>query len=334
MSDTTRIGEHHEHDHSHSAHVHDHDHGGHGHGHDHDHGGHAHSHAPKSLKALIGVIILTTTIFLAEVIFGLLSGSLALLADAAHMLSDSAGLVIALVAILIGRRAANTSATFGYRRIEVIAAAVNALSVGAISIWIVIEAIKRLGGHGEIDTTMMLVVAVIGLIANGGSALLLVRRQHDSMNMRGAYLHVLSDMLGSVAVIIAGLIVRATGFILADTIASIVIAAIILPRSMRLLLDAMRVLMERVPGHVDLNEIRVALEEIPGVETVHDLHVWTMDGNELIATCHLVIEPDRVESGCNILDVANHRLEKIGVSHATIQIETADHAEHEAEVHD
>ncbi|MCK7643051.1 cation diffusion facilitator family transporter [Corynebacterium sp. P6145] len=279
-------------------------------------------------------MVLTTTIFLAEVIFGLLSGSLALLADAAHMLSDSAGLVIALVAILIGRRAATSSATFGFRRIEVIAAAVNALSVGAISIWIVVEAIKRLGGHGHIDTTMMLIVAVIGFVANGGSALLLVRRQHDSMNMRGAYLHVLSDMLGSVAVIIAGLIVRATGFILADTIASVVIAAIILPRSMRLLLDATRVLMERVPGNVDLDEIRGTLAEIPGVETVHDLHVWTMDGSELIATCHLVIDPDRVESGCDVLDIANRSLEKVGVTHATIQIETAHHADHEADVHD
>ncbi|MEZ2122171.1 MULTISPECIES: cation diffusion facilitator family transporter [unclassified Corynebacterium] len=329
MSESMKSGHHHDHDHT-SGDGHDHA----DHDHRHGSGGHAHAHAPKSLKALIGVIVLTTTIFLAEVIFGLLSGSLALLADAAHMLSDSAGLVIALVAILIGRRAATASATYGYRRIEVIAAAVNALSVGLISIWIVVEAIKRLGGEGHIDTTMMLIVAVIGFIANGGSALLLVRRQHDSMNMRGAYLHVLSDMLGSVAVIVAGLIVRATGFILADTIASVVIAAIILPRSMRLLLDATRVLMERVPGHVDIEEMRRTLVDIPGVEAVHDLHVWTMDGNELIATCHLVVDPARADRGCNILDVANQRLEKAGVSHATIQIETSDHAEHEPSVHD
>ena len=194
---------------------------------DHDHG-HSHNHAPQSLSALVGVLTLTSVVFLAELIAGIVSGSLALLADAAHMLSDSAGLVVALAAMLVGRRAASSRATFGYRRTEVLAAALNAGAVSAISVWIVVEAVQRIGRAEPIDTGVMLLVAVIGLIVNAVSALVLMRRQHDNLNMRGAYLHVLADMFGSVAVIIAGIVIRFTGFQAADTIASVIIAALIL----------------------------------------------------------------------------------------------------------
>ncbi|MBN9644633.1 cation diffusion facilitator family transporter [Corynebacterium mendelii] len=325
---TTPGGDHHhDHDHEHS-HGDDHSHG-------HDHGGHDHSHAPKSLKALSAVIGLTTIIFLAEVIFGVLSGSLALLADAAHMLSDSAGLVMALAAMLIGRKAASAKATYGYRRVEVIAAAINAAAVMAISLWIVVEAIDRLNRHEQINTTMMLVVAVIGLAANTISALILVRRQHDSMNMQGAYLHVLADAFGSVAVIVAGLVVRYTGFVMADTIASVVIAVIILPRSLKLLRRALRVLMEQVPAHLDSDGIRDTLSAVDGVAAVHDLHLWSTDGNDLIATAHLVVTDEAMaDGGCDVLDRANRVLAGMEVTHATLQIEPLLHAEHEPAVHD
>ncbi|WP_051072419.1 cation diffusion facilitator family transporter [Corynebacterium caspium] len=280
------------------------------------------------MKSLLTVIVLTGTIFFAELIAGLLSGSLALLSDAMHMLSDSTGLIIALLAMLIGRREATSHATFGFRRVEVLAAAINAATVSIISVWIVIEALSRLGGTEEIDTFMMITVAIIGFIANGISALILVKRQNDSLNMRGAYLHVLSDMLGSVAVIIAGFIIYFTGWIAADTIASLVIAALVLPRSLKLLFTSVGVLLERAPGSVDTKAIEKALAELPEVHAVHDLHIWTTDGATLLATAHLVVDANRV-GDCTILDRAQAKLEKWNITHSTIQLERPGHDAHE-----
>ncbi len=309
--------------------------------HDHDHGHGSHSHAPSgSLRALTGVLALTGTIFFAELIGGLVSGSLALLSDAMHMLSDSTGLIIALVAMIVGRRAATDRATYGHRRVEVLAAMVNATAVTAISVWIVVRAIARLGGHHPIDTGLMLTVAVIGLAANAISAFILVRRQHESLNMRGAYLHVLSDLIGSVAVIIAGLIIRFTGWLPADTIASLFIAALVLPRALRLLWDSVSVLMNRVPRGVDTHEVEAALRELPGVVGVHDLHIWSTDGTEPLATCHLVVDAAAIApslcgadgepcASCPVLDTAQARLRDFGISHSTIQLERAGHPRNE-----
>ncbi|MDK8451436.1 cation diffusion facilitator family transporter [Corynebacterium mastitidis] len=288
--------------------------------------GHAHHHAPSSLRSLLGVIALTGTIFCAELIAGLLSGSLALLSDAMHMLSDSTGLILALVAILIGRRPPSGRATFGHRRVEVLAAAVNAVAVTAISVWIVVEALGRLRSTAQIDTTTMLLVAVIGLAANGASAMILTRRQHDSLNMRGAYLHVLSDLLGSVAVIAAGLIIRFTGFLAADTIASLIIAALVIPRSVGLARSSVRVLLNQAPEGVDTREVEGRLRAVPGVSEVHDLHLWSTDGNHPLVTCHLVV----CQGGyARVLDAAQAALREIGIDHATIQVEEPGHRGHE-----
>ncbi|AGF73838.1 hypothetical protein A605_14332 (plasmid) [Corynebacterium halotolerans YIM 70093 = DSM 44683] len=277
---------------------------------------------------MAAAFILTATIFLAQVIGGLVSGSLALLSDAMHMLSDSTGLLIALVAILIGRRAATPRATYGYRRVEVLAALVNAAVVSAVSVWIVIRAVGRIGGHESIDTGVMLVVAVVGLVANVISALILIRRQHESLNMRGAYLHVLSDLVGSVAVIIAGLIIQFTGWLAADTIASLFIAALVLPRALRLLADSLSVLMNRTPQNIDAREVEAALLSLPGVTAVHDLHIWSTDGTKPLATCHLVVKDMNI-SGCGILDAAQARLQDFEIGHSTIQIEQDGHVHHE-----
>lgn len=299
----------------------------HGHGHTHDHP-HGHSHAPKSLRALLGVITLTTVIFLAELTAGFVSGSLALLSDAMHMLSDSTGLILALVAMLIGQRAPSKRATYGHRRVEVLAALVNALAVSAISVYIVYEAVRRLGSAEDIDVPVMLAVATIGLVANGVSATILVRRQHDSLNMRGAYLHVLSDLLGSVAVIVAGVVIWVTGFTPADTIASFVIAALVLPRSLRLFAASVNVLLERAPADVDVEEIAGALEAVEGVVAVHDLHLWSTDGTDVLATCHLVVDAEDMY-GCGVLDDAQDMLAGLGVTHSTIQLEQPGHERHE-----
>lgn len=309
-----------EHSHRHDSHRHDH------HGHSHDH-----SHAPSSLRALLAVIIFTAVVFLAELIAGLVSGSLALLADAMHMLSDSTGLIIAAVAMLIGRRARTARATYGFKRVEVLAAMTNAIVVTAISVWIVVEAIMRLGSEVEIQTTLMLVVAVIGFLTNGISALVLMRHRDSNINMRGAFLHVLSDMLGSVAVIIAGLIIRYTGWTPADTIASIAIAAIIIPRAFSLLREALNILLERVPAGADVEEVDAALRRIPGVTDVHDLHIWSIDGKEVLATCHLVIDTDTDHiHSCGVLDRAEAELSGLGIDHSTIQLESAAHGDHES----
>ncbi|WKD61042.1 Cadmium, cobalt and zinc/H(+)-K(+) antiporter [Corynebacterium ciconiae DSM 44920] len=313
---------HHESDsHGHYGHMH-----GHGAGHS-----HAHTNVPTdSLRALLIVIALTATVFCAELLVGLISGSLALLSDAAHMLSDSAGLFIALIAMVVGRNAHSDGATFGYKRMEVFAALVNALAVSLIAVYILVQAVRRVGHQHTVDTGMMLIVAVIGLIVNSVAAMVLVRRQHDSMNLRGAYLHVLTDLLGSIAVIVAGLVIRYTGFVAADTIASVLIAALILPRSLRLVLDACHVLLEHAPEGVTVEHVQRRLQEIAGVEHVHDIHIWSLDGTTHLCSCHLVVGGHwDAERHCVVLDKATATLADMGLGHATIQIEPAAHAEHE-----
>lgn len=302
----------------HHEHHHAHDHG-HGHGHGHDH----HHHAPSSLPALLAAIGMTSVIFFAEFIAGILSGSLSLLADSAHMLSDAAGLIISLIALLIGKRKTDMRATYGYRRAEVMAAAFNALFVGVVSLWIVWEAISRLKGHEYIHTDMMISVAIIGLIANAVSAFLLMRKQEESLNIKAAYLHVLSDLLGSVAVIIAGVIIAFTGFYFVDTLASLIIAALILPRSYKLLAQSLRVLMEWAPKNISHEKVTQTLMDIDGVETVHDLHIWSVNGKNALATAHVVV--DDPQKNCTILCEANHRLKDLGIDHSTIQIESKEH---------
>lgn len=315
---------------------HHHDHDGRGHSdvstsdHSHHHG-HGHSHVPSGLKALLTVLIFTSVIFVAELVGGIISGSLALVGDAMHMLSDSTGLVVAAVAMVLGRRKSSHSATYGYKRVEVLAAMFNAIAVTAISVWIVIEAIQRFRTHEEVDTTLMLVVGVIGLVANIFGALVLHNHRHESMNIEGAFLHVLVDLFGSVAVIAAALIMRFMGIEDADTVASLIIAALILPRSVALLRQVLTVLLEQVPEGVDVEEIEKQLLHLEGVHTVHDLHVWSLDGNSLLATAHVVLE-DGVEvygSNCVVLDRAHEVLESNGIFHSTIQVESKHHADHE-----
>ena len=292
---------------------------------DHDHG---HSSAP--LRALGIAVGITGTVFLAELVGGLVSGSLALLSDAMHMLSDAAGLIIALLAALVGRRAASSTATFGYRRAEVLAALLNALVVTGVVVWILVQAIRRLGGQHDIDTTLMLTVAIVGLVANAASAWVLSRHQSDNLNIRGAFLHVIADLLGSVAVIIAALVIRWTGWTHADTLASLAIVVFVLPRSLSLLWHTLGVLMERAPRGVDTREVERVLAELPGVEAVHDLHVWSTDGVTPLATAHLVVGEACVTPGeCGVLGEAQAALRDLHIEHSTIQLEHPGHISHE-----
>ena len=330
--------DHHEHDHDHSHHDHDHSHHDHDHSHhdhDHDHHGHDHnhSHVPSSLKALLGVLFFTAVIFFAELFGGWYSGSLALISDAMHMLSDSTGLVVAAVAILLARRTATKTATYGYKRFEVVAALLNAVSVSIISIWIVFEAVERFRNGETIDITVMLIVGVIGLVANIFGAIVLHGHSHDNMNVRGAYLHVLVDLFGSVAVIVAALLMQFTGILWADTVASLIIAALILPRSVKLAWESLRVLLEQVPVGVDTEDIVEKLENVEGVSAVHDLHVWSLDGNKLLATCHVVMADEKPLSGCGVLDDVQQAFKELGIEHTTVQIEGTKHHNHEIICH-
>lgn len=296
---------------------------------EHRHGS-AHSHyvpTNSPLRALLIVLGVTGTVFFAELIGGLITGSVALLADAMHMLSDAAGLIIAVVAIFIGRRAATVQATFGYRRVEVVAALVNAVTVLGISIWIVVEAFQRLHQPVEIMAGPMMIIAVIGLLANAISAWVLNRQRDHSVNVQGAFLHVLADMLGSVAVLVAGGVIIVTGWQYADVIASLVIAALVLPRAWQLMMQALRILLEQAPPGYQPAEIDALLRQVDNVLDVHDLHLWSLDGTSALASVHLV-----VPEGCDpasVLCAAQQELQEWGIAHATIQVERAAHAGHE-----
>jgi cobalt-zinc-cadmium efflux system protein len=289
--------------------------------------GHSHSHATTVRgKALWFVIALTLTIFLAQVLGGILSGSLALLADAGHMLSDAGGLFVAALAMMLGSRPATTRSTYGFRRAEVMAALVNAGAVAVIGVWIAVAAFRRLGeGPEEIQTGLMMFVAVIGMVANLLSAVILHRSSGESLNMRGAYLHVLVDLLGSVAVIVAAGVIYITDWYWVDAAASLIIAAMILPRAWALMREAGSVLMEQVPGDVEPVDVRDAVLATPGVEELHDLHVWSVDGESSMATVH-VVSSDR---DGHVLDDVQRVFTEHGIGHTTVQVEEPAHRGHE-----
>lgn len=301
--------------------------------HEDPHAGHSHDHRSTPLKPLAAALGITFVVFLVQIIGALLSGSLALLSDSMHMLSDSTALILALVAAWIGRKAATDRATYGHRRVEVLAALVNGLTVSVVTVWIVVEAILRIGsGHDEIDSVTMLVVAIIGLLANAASATILWRHQDAGLNIRAAFLHVLADLLGSVFVIVAAVVIYFTGLLWADTLASLAIVAMVLPRALRLLWESLEVLLERTPRGIDTEEIRQALLAVDGVLDIHDLHLWSTDGTTPLATCHVVVDTRATDTdGIDgaVLDRVQHALKAHGIEHSTIQLEEPGHLAHE-----
>lgn len=307
----------------------------HGHQHDHQHD-HQHGLGDAPVRALATALGITSLIFIAEVIGGWLSGSMALVADAMHMLSDAAGLIIALIAVLTGRRSASRRATFGYRRVEVLAALANAATVMCISVVIVVEAVRRLHAPAKIATGPMMAIAAIGLVANAVSAWVLAAHRGRSVNVQGAFLHVVVDMLGSVAVLAAGAAIHFTGFAAADVIASIVIAALVLPRAWQLLRQSAAVLLEQVPEGFDVEAVEPALRAVPGVADVHDIHLWSLDGLSVLATAHLVLDEAHCRDGsgaadqARVLDGAQAALLELGIGHSTIQLERPEHEGHES----
>ena len=293
---------------------------------------HAHSAAAAHRGRLAAVFALTLVILVVELVGAALSGSLALLADAGHVLTDGAGVGLALLAIRFAARPATPQRTFGYYRLEILAAVANAVLLFGVAGFVLVEAWRRLSEPPAVASGLMLAVAAVGLVANAVSMWLLRDGQRTSLNMRGAYLEVWGDLLGSVAVLAAAVVIALTGFRAADPIASAVIAVAIVPRTWRLLREAVDVLLEAAPKGVDLAEVRRHLVETPGVTDVHDLHAWTITSGLPVLSVHVVLERD-ADAG-KVLDglgacLAGH----FDIEHSTFQLELPEHRGHEGATH-
>lgn len=289
--------------------------------------GHSHAAATPSGTAagqhktrLAGALALTTTFVAVEVIGGLWTGSLALLADAAHMLTDAGGLALALIAVRFAERPATPHKTYGYVRMEVLSALTNAVVLLLLTIYIFYEAYQRFLSPPEILGGPMLVVAVVGLAVNLISMKLLSAGSSESLNVKGAYFEVVSDMLGSLGVIVAAAIVMLTGWTLADPIIGAGIGLFIIPRTWILLRHAIHILMEGTPPGVDIALLERKLMDIPGVTAVHDLHVWTITSGIDAMTCHLVVS-DMAQARAALVSAQEAMKADFGLTHTTIQIE-------------
>lgn len=270
----------------------------------------------RRLKIVIGI---TGAFMVAEIVGGIVSGSLALLADAGHMFTDVGALALSLVAMRLAQRPPSPEKTYGYVRLEILAALVNGATLLIISGFIVWEAWQRLLQPPDVDGPVMLAVATAGLCVNVAGALLLHSHAHENLNLRGAYLHVLGDLLGSVGAISAGLVILFTGWVPADAIVSVLIALLILISAWRLVREATDVLLEAAPAHIDVEEVLEDLGDIRGLHDVHDLHVWTLTSGFVALSGHGVIDDPRQQR--RVLDEISRRLEEHGIEHVTFQLE-------------
>ncbi len=287
-------------------------------------------------KRLVIVLLISSAVLLAEVIGGLIAGSLALLADAGHVLTDMTGLILALIAASLATRAATEKRTFGLQRAEVLAALGNALLLVAVAVWVLIMAVSRLRSPAQINSDLMLAVAVVGALANLAGLLILRPAQSKSLNMRGAYLEVFGDLVGSVAVIVAAVLILITGSTIFDAIASLVIVVLIIPRAWSLLREVVDVLLEATPHGVNLAEVRDHIKRVRGVVDVHDLHAWTITSGVPVLSAHVTVDNACIREGRSgeVLDRLGDCLGgHFDVSHCTFQLEPVGHQEHEAAHH-
>lgn len=290
--------------------------------------GHEHSFAQTNETRLKWALLLTGSFLVAEVVGGILTGSLALISDAAHMLTDAMALVIALAAINIAKRPTNDRPTndrltYGYHRFEILAAAFNAILLFGVAFYILYAAYERLSQPAEIQSVGMLVIAVLGLLVNLASMRLLAPAQGNSLNVKGAYLEVWSDMLGSLGVIVAAIVIRFTGWAWVDSLVAVLIGFWVLPRTWILLRESLHVLLEGVPKEIQLAELREALLGIPGVTGLHDLHVWSITSGKISLTSHLVYDPNQVDAEALLGTVKALLHDRYEIEHSTLQLETS-----------
>jgi cobalt-zinc-cadmium efflux system protein len=313
------------------SHHHDHDGHDHAHSHDHDHGHHhghsrmGHVHAPANFGEAFAIgIILNITYVIIEAAYGFISNSVALLADAGHNLGDVLGLLVAWIAAVLVKRAPSARFTYGLRGSSILAALFNAvfllLTVGAIS-W---EAIQRFSNPEPVSGATVMVVAAIGIVINGITALLFASGRKDDLNIRGAFLHMAADALVSVGVVIAGLVIMLTGWLWLDPLVSLAINAVIVWGTWGLLRDSLGMSMAAVPPHIDPAEVRSVLEKHADVASLHDLHIWPMSTTEIALTCHLVM-PGGHPGDAFIHGLAEELAIRFKINHATVQIEVDQH---------
>jgi cobalt-zinc-cadmium efflux system protein len=271
------------------------------------------------------VLVLTGLFMVVELAAGLWSGALALVADAGHMLTDVGAIGLSLFTAMLARRPADPRRTYGLLRTEILAALINGAALFGLSAWVVVEAVGRLSTPHPIHSGVFLAVALLGLLVNLIALRVLHAAQHGSLNVRGAYLHVLGDALGSVGALVAALLVRFTGWTVADPLVSILLALLILVGAWRLLRESTTVLLEAVPGHLSLEEVRRRMLQVEGVSAVHDLHVWTVTSGVIAMSGHAVVP--ELHAHPVALAGLRRELAGLGISHATIQLEVADACE-------
>lgn len=300
---------------------------------------HEHDHADSGRGRLAIALGITAAVLVAEVIGSIITGSLALLVDAAHMLTDAGGLAIALLAATLVKRPTNSKHTWGMARAEVLGATAQAAVLLAVGIFVLVEAVQRLFHSPEITGSQLVVFGIIGLLGNVASIIVLASSRGKNLNLRAAFLEVLNDALGSVAVIAAAIVIATTGFQLADAIAAILIGALILPRAVLLLRDTTSVLLESTPKGLDLDSVRDHLLALPHVTAVHDLHVSQIATGMPVLTAHVVVDDSCFYDGHNarMLDDLQHCVAEhfsVQIEHSTFQLEPAGHGEHEHPTHD
>jgi len=273
----------------------------------------------ESRRRLTLVLGITAAVMVAEAVGGWLAHSLALLADAGHMLADVAALGLSLVVAYLVQRPATAERTFGLLRLEIVAALVNGAALLAISLGIALEALQRFRAPSQVHGALLLGVAAVSLVANVAGAAILHRGHHHSLNQRGAYLHIVGDVLGSAGALAAGAIILATGWVQADPLISVLIAVLILGSAWRLVKESTDILLEAAPGHIALADVHDRIASIPGVASVHDLHVWTVTSGVIAMSGHLVVQ----NPGDNqrVLEAVQERLGAMGIGHVTVQME-------------
>ena len=296
--------------------------------HNHRDGGHQHgidATRESGRRKLTAVLVLTTTFTVAEVVGAILTGSLALLADAGHMLSDDLSLGLALFAAWIASRPATSQRTFGYQRAEILAALFNGVTLVAISIWIFIEAGRRLADPPEVEGELLLVVALLGLAVNVAGFLILSRGEKN-LNVSAAARHVLADLLGSVGVITSAVLILLTGWLYIDPLISVMIGLLVLGSSWSVLRDSTRILLEATPAGIDAGEVGRKMATVDGVREVHDLHIWTITSGFPALAAHVLVGPD---DDCHGLrrELEQLLLEQFDIDHTTLQVDHQDHSE-------
>jgi cobalt-zinc-cadmium efflux system protein len=292
---------------------------------------HGHDRAHDHSRGLRIALALTALFLVAEVIGGLVSHSLALLADAGHMLTDVAALGLSLFVTWFSQQPETPEKTYGYLRWEILAALLNGATLLAISVWIIGEAFVRLRHPRPVESGLMLGVAAASVVTNVTSAWLLHGGSRASLNLRGAYVHVLGDLSGSVGTVVAALLVRYTGWLMADPLASIVMTALIGRGAWRLVRESVDILLEATPSHISAPAVRAQLTSIPGIESVHDLHVWTVTSGVIAMSVHAIVrEPERHQ---HVLEHIHDAVRLFGIEHVTVQLERDEMVDREHHLH-